>query len=239
MSKLVILTAKILGAAALLLPFELLKDSCAQDEEGSEHHAFLSPAALKEPVDALIAGNKRFVEGRPVHPLDDAKRRKELVSGQTPKAAVLSCSDSRVPPELIFDQGLGEIFAVRTAGEAADQVALGSIEYAVEHLGTKLVLVLGHESCGAIKATLSAGKAASSGSDNLDHLVGLIRPNVQNFQLSADDKLLIEPVKANVEGMAQSLLQRSKILKEKVEAKELLIVKGLYHLESGRVDIWF
>ena len=99
------------------------------------------------PLEALKAGNQRFMSGHPVHPHETLKRLRDLKKGQDPHTVVVSCSDSRVPPELIFDQGLGDIFSVRTAGNVIGDYELGSIEYAVEHLGCKLVVVLGHEEC--------------------------------------------------------------------------------------------
>jgi len=101
----------------------------------------------KETLRILIKGNERFVEGRAIHPNATQESRRGLLAGQKPFAVVLGCSDSRVPPEMIFDCGLGEIFVIRVAGNILDDVVIGSIEYAAEHLGTRLVLVLGHESC--------------------------------------------------------------------------------------------
>jgi carbonic anhydrase len=184
----------------------------------------------------LQAGNARFVDGKLIHPKQDIKTREELVSGQKPSAVILSCSDSRVPPEVLFDQGLGQIFVVRTAGEVVDPVALGSIEYAVEHLGSKLIVVLGHESCGAVKASLEAG-SKSSGSPNIDALVAKIKPNVEPYRSTAAyDKTLREPVKANVAAVAKELLRSSSLIKEAVEKGEVKIVEGLYSLKTGRVE---
>ena len=187
----------------------------------------------------LVQGNQRFVAGHATHPRQDHARRSSLVGGQQPKAIVLSCSDSRVPPELTFDQGLGEIFVVRTAGEVADSVALASIEYAVEHLHASLLIVMGHESCGAVKAALSTPPGASAGSAHLDQLVTSIRPNITGYTIASADKVLTQPVRANVEGVARGLLTRSTIIRHAVEHGELTIVRGLYHLDSGKVDIWF
>ena len=105
----------------------------------------------------LIAGNRRYVQHRQQYPDQSLPHRKELVSGQHPFAVILGCADSRVPPELLFDQGLGDLFVIRVAGNLVDDVVLGSIEYAVEHLGTKLIMVLGHEKCGAVSAAVEGG----------------------------------------------------------------------------------
>lgn len=115
----------------------------------------------------LASGNHHFVNGSS-ETRNSVVRRKELAKTQTPHVAVLGCSDSRVPPELVFDKGLGDLFVVRSAGESADRLALGSLEYAVEHLGTEVIVVLGHQSCGAVKAACSGEEA---GSPNLDALV--------------------------------------------------------------------
>ncbi len=124
----------------------------------------------------LIRGNERFITGNAKGEHRDAERRRELASVQKPFAIVLSCSDSRVPPELIFDQGLGDLFTIRVAGNVLGSAQVASIEYAVEHLGAKLILVMGHESCGAIKAALEPVSKKGSGSTDLDWLVGSIRP---------------------------------------------------------------
>jgi len=112
----------------------------------------MSPA---QALTRLMAGNQRFQNDKGGHPDLDSKRRRDLVGGQSPFAVILSCSDSRVPPELIFDQGLGDLFVVRLAGNTVTRAGLESIDYAVSHLGTNLIMVLGHESCGAVKAALS------------------------------------------------------------------------------------
>src|SRR3954447_12993305 len=122
----------------------------------------------------LIEGNRRYAQNKEQHPDETMARRKELENEQHPFAVILSCADSRVPPELIFDQGLGDLFVIRVAGNIADGAVLGSIEYAVEHLGTKLILVLGHENCGAV----SAAVAGENASGHLSAFVSAIRPSV-------------------------------------------------------------
>jgi carbonic anhydrase len=115
------------------------------------------PTSIVSPIDALndlLEGNQRFVAGESQHPDKDASRRRELVGGQHPPAAVLSCSDSRVPPEIVFDRRLGDLFVVRNAGNVAGQLALESLRYAVAHLGTRLIVTLGHTGCGAVTATV-------------------------------------------------------------------------------------
>jgi carbonic anhydrase len=133
---------------------------------------------------SLIAGNERYAAGRAQHPRAAREDRQQLLAGQHPRAIVLACADSRVPPELVFDQGLGDLFVVRVAGEAVDAASVASIEYAIEHLGASLIVVLGHQSCGAVMAALTTphGKA---GSPDLDALLDEIRPGVAHFMRRA------------------------------------------------------
>lgn len=140
-------------------------------------HRVASEVSATEAFKELVVGNGRFVTGTPSHMNQDAARRKALAGGQKPHAIVLSCSDSRVPPEVIFDRGLGDIFVVRVAGNVLSDVATASIEYAVEHLGAPLIVVMGHESCGAVKAALTL-KAEDAGSFDLTSLVASIQHNL-------------------------------------------------------------
>ncbi len=183
----------------------------------------------------LKAGNRRFVEGTSRHPLQDSERRQQTKSDQKPHTIVLSCSDSRVPPEIVFDQGIGQLFVVRTAGEVADAAAVASIEYAVEHLGAKLILVMGHQSCGAVKATLGTPKGKSAGSRDLDKLIAEIRPNVKSFSLESAGPNLSYAVRAQVDGVTAGLLKRSKIVREAVHHHHIDIAGAVYNLESGQV----
>ncbi len=132
------------------------------------------PSSADQALKNLTDGNARFVSGTATHPHQDQKRLAETVSAQHPFAIVVGCSDSRVPPEVIFDQGIGDIFVVRTAGEVMDNATLGSIEYGVEHLGAPLVVVLGHDSCGAVKAAVEGGEAEGQ----IAYLVEAIKPAV-------------------------------------------------------------
>lgn len=204
------------------------------------HHvdAGVSPS---DALAVLIEGNDRFVHGSLVHPAQDAARRAALTAGQKPSAIILSCSDSRVPPEVVFDRGLGDLFVVRTAGEVADATALASIEYAVEHLGARLIVVMGHSSCGAVKAALSTPIGSSAGSSNLDILVGHIRPHISKFsaQVITEDPTVREPVRSNVEGIAKSLSLHSAVLRKAIADRSIKIVQAIYNLDSGKVDFWF
>jgi carbonic anhydrase len=188
----------------------------------------------EQALQKLMEGNARFASGNVTHPDQSADRRSELVFGQHPFAAVVGCSDSRVPPEVIFDQGLGDIFVVRTAGEVMDDVTLGSIEYAVEHLNVTLVVVLGHDSCGAVTAAIKGGEV----SGHLDSLVSYIQPAVDDARAAGnEEQLLNSSINNNVKNIAGDLKTSQPILSEKVEQGELKVVGARYHLDSGIVEI--
>ena len=181
---------------------------------------------------SLMAGNRRFVAGRP-QTRDLISLRHKLVSGQSPKAIILSCSDSRVGPELIFDQSLGDIFVVRTAGNVADAVALGSIEYAVDHLHSPLLVVLGHQKCGAVSAACSGEKMPSP---NLDAIVEKISPAVAQAKSYAKaDDLVESAIKQNVHRSAMDLVANSEIIRNAVKSGKLTVIEAEYELESGQV----
>lgn len=183
----------------------------------SKSRSVTADAALK----ILKDGNKRFSSDRPVHERQDIERRSELGGGQEPFAIILSCADSRVVPELIFDTGLGEIFVVRVAGNIANTSSIASIEYAVAHLGTKLIVVLGHESCGAVGAAVDN----SDNGYNLNHLVCHIKPALSNASVNTI-------VKKNAKLTAKELASRSSIIDK---AKGLKIKPAYYELVSGKV----
>lgn len=191
-------------------------------------------AAIKE----LQAGNKRFIEGQPNNANQDKITRERLAAGQQPPVIVLSCSDSRVPPEKVLDQGLGQIFTVRLAGHIITADSIASIEYAIEHLGSKVLVVMGHESCGAVKAALTVPPGKSAGSPSLDSLIAKIRPGIAAFKISPNDKTLEGPVKANVTAAVKELVKKSKIVREALEANHLLLAQAIYHLASGEVEFW-
>jgi carbonic anhydrase len=187
-----------------------------------------------EPWARLQAGNQRHREGRWSHPGLNLKRRQALAQGQKPFAAVLSCADSRVPPELVFDQGLGDLFVVRVAGNVAGPFDRASLEYGVEHLGIGLLVVLGHERCGAVKASLELeGKAGDGLSPDLKALVGEIAPAVKGKQ---GPGALDEAVHDNALLSARRLLERSAVLREAVEKGHLRVVSARYDLDSGAVE---
>lgn len=187
----------------------------------------------EQSLQKLLEGNARYTSGNASHPDQSVQRRSELTAGQHPFAVIVGCSDSRIPPELIFDQGLGDIFVIRTAGQVVDNVSLGSIEYAVEHLGVPLVVVLGHDSCGAVSATVTGGEVLG----HLDSLVNFIEPAVNEArEMGNESELLDNCIDINIYNIVDQLRASQPILSEKVEKGELLIVGARYHLDCGEVE---
>jgi carbonic anhydrase len=196
------------------------------------------PSGMK-PDDALKAmmdGNARFVATKATYPNQSAERRTTVAGGQHPIAVVLSCSDSRVPPELVFDQGLGDIFTVRVAGNVADDAVIGSIEYAVEHLGPTLVMVLGHEKCGAVAATMDVVKANGTAPGHLPALVDPIRSAVIQANTQMGDALDLAII-GNVGNVVAQLKASQPVIGEMFDHEKIQIVGGRYDLDTGAVTI--
>src|SRR5438477_2738103 len=215
----------------------------------------VSPA---EAISRLKEGNGRFTAGNAQHPHESAderkhmatnsyanagmiflgmtaeqaaKRRGELTKSQHPFAAIVSCSDSRVPPEIVFDEGLGDLFVVRVAGNVINDEGLGSVEYTVDHLGTRLILVLGHQSCGAVKAARETIAAKGKAPGHIQSLVTAIKPAVE--ATAKDD--LDATIKANVKNVVQALRSSTPILKAEVDAGKIQVIGGYYSLDTGAV----
>ncbi|HZC10131.1 MAG TPA: carbonic anhydrase [Mycobacterium sp.] len=183
---------------------------------------------------SLKEGNERFVAGRPEHPSQSVEHRASLAKGQKPTVALFGCGDSRVAAELIFDQGLGDMFVVRTAGHVIDSAVLGSIEFAVAVLGVPLIVVLGHDSCGAVKATLAALDGGELPGGYVRDVVERVAPSIllgRREGLKRADEFEARHV---VETGAQ-LVARSTTISEAVAAGELAIVGATYRLADGRV----
>src|SRR6185503_10188882 len=192
----------------------------------------------------LRAGNQRFVSSQQSGRSEsDAVRRAALVSGQEPLAIILGCSDSRVPAEIVFDQGLGDLFVIRVAGNVVAPSQIGSVEFAAERFGTRLVVVLGHSQCGAVTATLEdLRRTAGPGSRNMRSIVDRIRPAIEVLLATdlADDPptLLREAVRANVRAAANQLRHGSEVIERLSEQDGLLVVGAEYSLETGTVDVF-
>ena len=183
----------------------------------------------------LQEGNAAFLAGHLDISHMTAARRVEVATGQHPFAAILSCADSRVPPEFLFDQGLGDLFPVRVAGAVAEPGAMGSLEYAVGHLGVRLVVVMGHTSCGAVKAAMDTPRPAklTPTQANLESLLSLIRPALPNAALGGDP--WTEAVRASVEQTRIDLSHHSPVLEELARSGKIWIVGAVYNLASGKV----
>ena len=198
------------------------------------HQAAQPATSADETLKKLLSSNQNCVSGK-LTQRDLPARRGELVKGQHPSAVVLSCSDSRVPPELIFDQGLGDLFVVRVAGNVADSVALGSIEYAVEHLNVPLIIVMGHDKCGAVSATVQGGEPEG----NIRSIVERISPAVNKVKASGKtgDDLLDAAIIENVRSVTAGLTRDSAIIKHLADEKKVKIVPAKYSLATGKVDL--
>ncbi|MCF6240258.1 MAG: carbonic anhydrase [Bacteroidales bacterium] len=184
----------------------------------------------KKALERLEQGNKNFIEDKLDGKLQNSSRRQELVSGQQPYAIILSCADSRVVPEFAFDTGLGELFVVRVAGNVANISTLASIEYAVANLNTNLIVVLGHESCGAVTAAIQNYDKAPN--ENFHRLFELIKPAIR----LANKEDVNQVVKKNAELTAKALYEKSDIVRKAVDEEKLKIVPAYYHLKSGKID---
>ena len=191
-------------------------------------------AGEKITADSVLAelktGNKHHVAHRYQHPHETLDRQRQLVSGQHPHAEILSCSDSRVPPEIVFDQGLGDLFIIRVAGNVASDTEIGSLEYGAEHLHIPLLVVLGHESCGAVTAAVQGGPPEG----HIAALVDLIKPAVEKTRGMPGDPVA-NTVRMNVEMVVKQLRSSTPILSELVAHGKLRIVGAVYSIETGSV----
>lgn len=203
--------------------------------------AVLTPALVADehpqgvPADHALAllmeGNRRFAAHKETHPGASIERRLELTKGQNPYAVIVGCADSRVPPELIFDAGLGDLFVIREAGNVADNVVFGSVEYAVEHLGVKLVMVLGHEQCGAVTAAVKHTREA-----HISAIVKAIQPAVEQSRNQPGDPVH-NCVLANARLVAKKIREAKPILNGMTQKGGLKVTPAYYDLETGLVKL--
>lgn len=200
------------------------------------------PAA--EALERLKQGNHRFVASlRDEQTLTSPVRRNELVAEQQPFAIILGCSDSRVPAEIVFDQGVGDLFVIRVAGNIVAPSQVGSVEFAAERFGTQLVVVLGHSMCGAIQATLEElGRPSDRQSPNLRSIVDRVRPAVEPLLETglkkSPDALLKQAVRANIRASANHLRHGSQILEQFIAQRRVSVVGAEYSVETGEVDFF-
>ncbi len=192
-----------------------------------------APAAANnaDGVQRLREGNARFVSGKMTHPQQSPEARTELAKGQAPFAVIVGCADSRTSPEVLFDQGLGDLFVTRAAGNVIDDHAIGSIEYAVEHLHAPLIVVMGHSKCGAIVAAREVIAADGHAEGHIESLVQAIRPAVEQ----TIGQEVIATCEANVRNVVQALRESTPILKHLVEENKIEVIGAYYDLETGKV----
>ncbi len=201
-----------------------------------------APLPVEEPVqnaqealERLLAGNQRYAANRSLPVNESSQRRSEVAQGQQPFATIFSCVDSRVPPELVFDRGLGDLFVIRTAGHVIDEAVLGSLEFGVAELQIPLLMVLGHASCGAVKATLEAVEHGAEAPASIGYLVNGIKPAIELAAEQPGDAL-DNSIKANIT-LTVNRLRETTILAKAVAQGQLLIVGARYNLETGAVEM--
>lgn len=193
------------------------------------------PATPSEALHLLLQGNQRYLSGSQIYPDQSvADRRAELATEQAPWAMVLGCMDSRVPPEVVFDLGLGDIFATRTAGQVIDDVVLGSIEYGVEE-GVKLIMVLGHQNCGAVKATIKTIESNGHADGHIAVLVDAIRPAVEQAK-NLPGELLDNAVRTNI-ALQVASLKKNEIVSHAIDLGAINLVGARYDLRTGQVEV--
>lgn len=185
----------------------------------------------------LTGGNQRFVEGTSNHPNQDSERRASLTSSQHPFVQIFGCSDSRLAAEIIFDLGLGDAFVVRTAGHVIDNTGLGSLEYGVEYLNVPLLVVLGHDSCGAVTATKGAVATGEMPAGFVRDLVERITPSVLTSLRTNPDSEVNDMVREHVKQTASRLVENSPIIADAVAKGRTAVVGLFYHLSNGRAEL--
>jgi carbonic anhydrase len=197
----------------------------------------LPPRSAAEARQRLLDGNKRFVAGESIHDHTSKEWRKRLTGGQKPFAAILSCSDSRVPTELVFDQGFGDLFVIRIAGNVISTDVVGSLQYAGHHLHVSLLMVLGHEGCGAVTAALDAKFKRAREPERIEALARLIEPGLKDIDPKlSPDKQLSAAVEANVRWSMKQLAELPEG-KKALEEKRFEMIGAVYDLETGRVRV--
>jgi len=225
-------------ACAMAAPHHASAAPAAHDAHAASapagHGAHAAPAI--NPDDALaeiVAGNRRFVAGKAEHPHQDAARRTEIAKGQHPRVIVLACADSRVAPEVVFDTGVGDVFVVRVAGNIVDDAVLGSIEYAAEHLHAPLVVVMGHERCGAVAATVDAVLKGGEAPGHIGALLNPIKPAVTAARAHGDDDLVDRAVDENVTLVVRQIRTSQPLLARMIAEGHLKVIGGRYDLDTG------
>ncbi len=221
---------KIPARSLILLAIASLSLAATRAVIAAVHAPTMPPA---QALQLLLDGNQRFVAGKPEHPNQTPARRAEVAKGQHPFAAVLACSDSRTPPEVIFDRGLGDIFTVRVAGNVADKVVIESLDYSVKHLGVRVVMVLGHRRCGAVIAAVEGHEGTAD--QDVGPMLSELRPAVAESKGMPGDPVE-NAVRENVI-LVMKNLESSTELAAMVKAGDLKIVGGIYDLDTGTIEM--
>jgi carbonic anhydrase len=190
----------------------------------------ITKTAAEEALQQLREGNERFHQGKLKHPRRDPITRRKLIAGQNPFAVILTCADSRVSPSVIFDKGLGDLFVIRNAGNVADPTVIGSIEFAVDNLGARLVVIMGHEKCGAVKAAIDGVSGGHIGT-----IMERIMPVVEKARAEAGD-LLENTIRLHAQLVSEQLRNEAPVLSEKYKSGELKIIAAYYSLTTGDVE---
>lgn len=212
---------KVIGLTLLVMTFTMCQNQSTS-----------VPSTPKEALAELIAGNGRYVNEKCINPHSDMERVEETAPHQTPFAAVVGCSDSRVPVELLFDQGIGDIFVIRTAGNNVNsEMVMGSVDYAIEHLGVKVLLILGHSSCGGVTGAISEGGHEHG---NIADLLGTIRNDVSNYVGKADS--LDEAIRHHTLVQVERIMEYPHVA-DKEEKGELLVKAAYYDVNTGKVSL--
>jgi carbonic anhydrase len=223
------------GASALSV---VTAQPASADRAAADGSATVGPKEARVALDSLIAGNRRFAEGKTLHAHQSSEWRRHLVGSQKPIATILGCSDSRVPPELVFDQGLGDLFVIRVAGNVVAPDVFGSLAYALEHLRTPLIVVLGHQNCGAVTATVEAMANPNIREVSaIRGLLSLIEPGLKglNMRLPLENRIAAA-VEANVRWSLRQLANHP-AGKKLVAEKRCLLTGGVYELSTGLVRL--
>lgn len=212
----------------------------AHDAPAAAHGAGAGTEVRKSPfeVEALLkAGNIRFMQDAPSYPHQGYNRRHETsAAGQYPVATVLTCSDSRVPPELIFDQGIGDLFVIRVAGNVADAVEVATVEYGAGHLGTPLIMVLGHTKCGAVTAVATHAHVGGNLPSLVDNIVPAVAATEKQHPEIKGDELIYKSIKRNIWQTVEDIFKSSAEIRELARQGKVKVVGALYDIESGEVE---
>ena len=233
-----------LAALAAAMAFNLPSAAVAEMHESHSDHAahgdkMMMNSEAKASIQKLMDGNERFVSGELEHPNLSKQYREELAGGQSPYAVIVGCSDSRVPPELVFDAGPGDLFVIRDAGNVVGDNEMASVEYAVAKLGTPVVVVLSHENCGAVGAAVATATEGAEFDGKIDELVEVIMPAVKSAQKRADGPELTEAaIEDNAQRVAKQLRESDPYLAKAVAEGKVMIVAARYDLDTGKVTAY-